>query len=802
MIKMDIFQRISIISVFCLILSTLPFLSQARRPSSQQDTAQEKYRWQESDPNLLVLQQAFMASSGYETQAGGATFTFSQNTAASQALRNVCKEEYNNIANNLNRGFSGGRQGQELIRGIVSQYLGTCIMRYNLSSSANTLSLNRDQRTHIEKATAVFKKYFYNNVNYPANVLNLNSWLEDYEMFKINCSRLIGSTPPGESQINLLSSNIQILVALHQNHCPTLLSNLKKSLETANGTLQEFFALAGGEACEARQRQCVGELRKMAGLDKRQRQTASLNELPESEKSLFEFCQEGFRETQDCCTGSDACPLMDKGQIYARYQSSLNNGAQRHGAKLCQAQNLTEMTNDYMALTEDLCVDSSNKCTETCNEKLNQFKQAFLDCFFAPDFIKEARVHLEEKCKTQMTEILTSYKQGTLNRQMLSFESKSEEDIKDCGAPLTALKQRQNSASYQASAGQEMAGVCQEYAQANPSLFKTASVKSSVPSPVQTPTANNRGLASAANSSRMTKDGESLSSQPVETEPKPANKSVKAISPLGWKVMSDNSIVFEKPSPKDEAKEWGIPDPVVNKTPQEWRDHLIYLRETEGLDPIAERARAQKAGHNEDCNGSCDADLYGRDGRIREEAMKAAKIPVFDPENPLWRGDYFDNPANVVNKGHIFQQRDRLRRRSNLRKWREREKREEELLKQLQRGQESPQVVDGPATKEGILASAQGHARMTLRKHEILTITCLDFLRKGNGRCHSEEWSIDEEIEFFERKLRDIREHKDPYYSWRGTGVPMPDDEILFRPGHNLVKKEPPAWNIYKSLEK
>ena len=130
----------------------------------------------------------------------------------------------------------------------------------------------------------------------------------------------------------------------------------------------------------------------------------------------------------------------------------------------------------------------------------------------------------------------------------------------------------------------------------------------------------------------------------------------------------------------------------------------------------------------------------------------------------------------------------------------EKEKEEEEWQR-LYGSQESPQVVDDPLTKEGLLASAQGHARMTLREHEILTITCLDLLKKDEGRCYT-EWPPYKERDFLELKLKDIRKHKDPYYSWRGKGLPMPDDEILFRPGHNLVKKESPAWDIYKSLRK
>ena len=799
---MDIFRKISTVSALCLILSilSLPFAYGDGYEEEEEfirDTAQREYRRQESDPNLSALQQAFMVSSG------ATTFTFSHNNSASQALRKVCEQEYDRFANNLNIGFSGGQgQTQELIR-VVSQDLKSCVEQYSLSSGYSALSLSIDKKAYIKRAKEVFKEHFYSNVSYPANVINLNSWLEDYAAFERTCDMVVSQREGSQQGIRFLIGKLE---ALHQNHCPTLLSNLKQGLERQNGTLQEFFVVAGGE-CEARQRQCVGELRKMAGLNKQQRQTASFNELPESEKSLFEICYEGLNESQTCCAGSKACPSINKGEIQARYQSSLSNGAQRHGARLCQAQNLTEMTNDYMALIEKTCVDSVNKCSETCDEKLTEFKDEFLNCFFAPKFATEATTHLTH-CKSEVAQILKAYNDRVRpGHQLLTFASKSE-DIQDCRAPLTVFEQRQNSASYQASMGQEMTGVCQEYAQANPSLFKAPATQSPQ---------NNRGIASAGTSStgstatfnRMRNNGESLSSQQqAETVAKPTSRSTRAGAfsegvTAGVTGRQNSAASRSASGQQDLGSKRSTRKAEVRRTPEEWREYLVRLRKEEGFDPIKTREEARnswmkKKAH--DCLGICNDDLYGEDALLKPEVMAAAKIPFYDEEDSNYRGSYFDGGEPWWN---VKSRMDRYRRRDGLRA-KDREAREKDRARAKELGNYEDWAVSpqGPPTLKGVLSAGQSHARLALRRYELMAITCLDLLENSGAGfgCHK-EWPPEKERAHYHQMLRDIRDHQDPFYSLRGLGHDLIWEENMFREGNNLVKGEPPYWATEEILE-
>ena len=792
MTKMNIFQKISIISVFCLILSAVPFLPQAMEDEGEETAP---YSRLEADPNISALQEAFMSPSQYDDYGKPVSFMFDPNKHKSLALRNVCEGESDRVTQSLNRGFASGdyrglASGDEI--GIIFLNLNKCIERYNLSSSTGAF-LKEPQKTYVESARVAFQQYFdpEETAVYPDNVLHLNEWFENYKSYEKNCSHWTTATAEGSSPLGL---NIQKLEKLNQHSCFSRLRELKRSLELP--VMTNFFALFEN-SCQSRQQQCVGNLKKLAGLNKQERQTAS--NMPESEKSLFEVCSDGLRQTQTCCAGAKACPLMDGGErgVQARYQSNLQSGAQRHGANLCQAQNLTEMTNDYMGLTEKLCVDSVNKCSETCDQKLAEFKREFLSCFFAPDFARQASDHLPENnsCNSEIAKILKAYNDRVKpGKRFLSLASESK-DIQDCRSALTAFEKRWNDGSYRASVGQEMTGLCQNYARANPSLFNNQ------PS-VQV---KGRGLASNrtaaggnlinTNSGRLN-SGNVLDHPPVEAETKSSNANTSGAFPFGEATQSESSTASVKgyriSSLQEKINKRGPERKPRVYTPQALRNHLAYLKERSGFDPIEKRTETREEYPKLDCIGFCDYDLYGDGDELRSEVMEAAKIPIYDPEEPQWRGDYFDRPATALERGHLFNQRDRARRRSNLRKWRK-EKREEEELNKLLGIDTHPVTFMGPstATEEQKRITMESYKRKILRDQELLAITCLELLDSGKGvRCNN-EMTVEEERAVFTQQLQDIREHKDPFYSQRGKGLPLSWEEVLFRPENNRPVNKP-----------
>ena len=219
---------------------------------------------------------------------------------------------------------------------------------------------------------------------------------------------------------------------------------------------------------------------------------------------------------------------------------------------------------------------------------------------------------------------------------------------------------------------------------------------------------------------------------------------------------------------------------------------MAYLKERSGFDPIEKRTETREEYPKLDCIGFCDYDLYGDGDELRSEVMEAAKIPIYDPEEPQWRGDYFDRPATALERGHLFNQRDRARRRSNLRKWRK-EKREEEELNKLLGIDTHPVTFMGPstATEEQKRITMESYKRKILRDQELLAITCLELLDSGKGvRCNN-EMTVEEERAVFTQQLQDIREHKDPYRSQRGKGLPLSWEEVLFRPENNKPVNKP-----------
>ena len=162
---------------------------------------------------------------------------------------------------------------------------------------------------------------------------------------------------------------------------------------------------------------------------------------PQANDSIFQVCKEAHKRSKDCCLNPTNC----NGMPYAQNSNQLKDDSfsffQQHGGNVtsCQLNNLSSLMSSLSQMQNNFCSNGKTFCKRTCENRLEDLKRAFRDCFS----ISETYTinHVLEKaqnpsnyhdCYKEIKNVAEIYKRHSRNQTALFENHLESQDIVDC----------------------------------------------------------------------------------------------------------------------------------------------------------------------------------------------------------------------------------------------------------------------------------------------------------------------------------------------------------------------------------
>ena len=184
------------------------------------------------------------------------------------------------------------------------------------------------------------------------------------------------------------------------------------------------------------------------------------NQLAEdSEDTLKGMCNKALREGQACCANpnrscGDFAFAKDISKTFAQNLPGVSQAfanlatIQGNAAKACQLSQLGAVVGPLGSLQLNSCNKAIDGCRETCQTRLDKFKQEFKKCYnisekeSLSEVIRKASLETEEEedddadprsgCQNQIKELAEAYKQSSLESRYSLKEDSDHEELVSC----------------------------------------------------------------------------------------------------------------------------------------------------------------------------------------------------------------------------------------------------------------------------------------------------------------------------------------------------------------------------------
>ena len=319
---------------------------------------------------------------------------------ASQSFKKECLNQYGDFSNGITayyRHFNQASGGHTQIEPSIRMSISNC--GQNIYTVYSRLNKNLALASANYRKSLGDLKIIFKNPPSSQEVEGVRHLIELFTKsveFDSSCKTVFDRYLAGDiSSVSVNNDEIgSLLEELHNRGCYEKRIYLDKLV---NDPLFKDF-IDKPNQCGVSAQKCVYELRQAVGLER------------SNENNPFP-CSEDLNQTSECCISPGECKYSSKARD--EYKAILKSAGGSSGEEgICHTEDeraKISVRKKFEKKTQEICKESADKC-QKC-QKLAEFREDFLNCFFLPNFDSYRKLHSNNKCNQQIVDIENKFNQ-------------------------------------------------------------------------------------------------------------------------------------------------------------------------------------------------------------------------------------------------------------------------------------------------------------------------------------------------------------------------------------------------------